>query len=175
MRTYLALSLALVAGASAQAQMVVDPGMSKAQVVAKLGKPLAERTHEGRTYLFYDNKMEKKVGMNDLVVLDGDKVVDAIFRAGDRRYSGTSSSPSAIPSEVAYYGVGKAPPPRKASPAPTSQNKQTTAPAAKAPPPPPRAAPAAKSTPANTKAAPTNTKAAPTTKKPDSATKKKTP
>src|SRR5262245_25620510 len=82
MRSYLALTLVLVAGASAQAQSVVDPGMNKAQVVAKLGKPLAERTHEGRTYLYYDNKMEKKVGMNDLVILDNDKVVDAIFRAG---------------------------------------------------------------------------------------------
>ena len=42
------------------------------------------------------NGCEKKCGMNDLVVLDSGKVVDAVFRSSDRKYTGTSSSPHMI-------------------------------------------------------------------------------
>lgn len=82
-------------------QVVIDPGMNRAQVIGKLGKPTAEKATGTSTYLFYRNGAEKRVGMNDLVVLENDKVVDAVFRAAARKYSGTSSSPNAIPAEVA--------------------------------------------------------------------------
>ena len=36
---------------------------------------------DGFTYLLYRNGCEKKCGMNDLVVLDSGKVVDAVFRS----------------------------------------------------------------------------------------------
>ena len=89
------LFVPLVAG-SVAAQHVVDPGMSKAQVVARLGKPVIERSAGTSTYLFYSNGMQRKVGMNDIVVLDSDKVVDAIFRSRARTYSGKSSSPASL-------------------------------------------------------------------------------
>jgi hypothetical protein len=131
--------LVLVAAAGPLgAQVVVDPGMSKAQVVAKLGAPLTERSVEGRTYLFYSNKIETRVGMHDLVVLDDDRVVDAIFRAEARRYTGRSSSPTAIPPVVAYWGEGRVPPARRAAPpaakaAPASPPAKRTAPPKAAP------------------------------------------
>jgi len=91
------LALTLAAPAQAQQQPVtsIDPGMTKAQVVERLGKPGIERTRGTFTYLFYSNGIERRVGMNDIVVLDGDKVIDAIFRSPRRSYSGTSSSPVA--------------------------------------------------------------------------------
>jgi hypothetical protein len=94
------LLLTAAAGA-ARAQAVVDPGMTKAQVVAKLGKPAVEKSTGTSTYLFYRNGMEKTVGMSDVVVIEADKVVDAVFRSSTRRYSGKSSSPSAVPADVA--------------------------------------------------------------------------
>ena len=117
MRTVTGLTLVLVAGtaacalvaARADAQMVVDPGMGKVAVLAKLGKPSAERTKDAFTYLFYTNGSERRVGMNDVVVLENDKVIDAVFRSGTRRYSGTSSSPTAIPAEDARKQGAMAP------------------------------------------------------------------
>jgi hypothetical protein len=87
-----------VAASSAlgQGPPTIDPGMTQAQVVAKLGEPLSTRTYDGHTYLLYKNGCERSCGMSDLVVLDSDKVVDAIFRSNARRYSGTSSSPRMI-------------------------------------------------------------------------------
>lgn len=79
----------------------VDPGMTKAQVVALFGKPASDRTRGEFTYLLFANGMEQQVGMSDLVVLQGDKVVDAVLRAPNRSYSGTSTSPRAISAEEA--------------------------------------------------------------------------
>jgi hypothetical protein len=39
--------------------------------------------------------------MDDVVILQKDSVVDAMFRSADRTYTGKSSSPRAIPAEVA--------------------------------------------------------------------------
>lgn len=83
------------------AQMSIDPGMSKAQVVERFGKPASERTRGEFTYLYYGNGMEKTVGMSDLVVLQADKVVDALLRSPRRAYTGSSSSPRAIPAKEA--------------------------------------------------------------------------
>lgn len=99
MRSSLMLALVLVSSplAAQQATKTVSPGMSKAQVVAALGEPATSRTASDFTYMFYHNTCGKRCGMNDLVVLQRDSVVDAIFRAPNRRYTGTSSSPVAIP------------------------------------------------------------------------------
>jgi hypothetical protein len=91
------LAVAIAASpALGQGPPTIDPGMTQAQVVAKLGEPLSTRTYDGHTYLLYKNGCERSCGMSDLVVLDSGKVVDAIFRSNARRYSGTSSSPRMI-------------------------------------------------------------------------------
>jgi hypothetical protein len=95
---------AVSTAAAAQTVPTIDPGMTRDQVVAKLGQPLSTRSYDGHTYLLYKNGCEKKCGMNDLVVLDSGKVVDAVFRSPARHYSGTSSSPKMIPAEVAKNG-----------------------------------------------------------------------
>jgi hypothetical protein len=102
MRTkLLLLSLAALTASPAAAQAVIDPGMTKAQVIAKLGPPAVVRTTDVATFLFYRNGSERRVGMNDVVILEDDKVVDAVLRSAARHYSGKSSSPAAIPPEVA--------------------------------------------------------------------------
>jgi hypothetical protein len=108
MRTLIAAFVA-IAGVSAparaqQAAATVDSGMTRAQVVATLGEPLSTRSYNGFTYLFYKNGCERKCGMNDLVVLDSGKVIDAVFRSPTRRYSGTSSSPRMISDTEAKRG-----------------------------------------------------------------------
>jgi hypothetical protein len=93
----LILALSFVA-ATARAQTgagTIDPGMTRAQVIERLGKPATIRTYQGSTYLMYSNKCGKKCGMQDIVILDHDVVVDAVFRSPDRHYTGTSSSPDA--------------------------------------------------------------------------------
>ena len=88
----------------------IDPGMSKAQVIALFGKPASDRARGDVTYLLFANGMEKEVGMSDLVVLEGDKVVDAVLRAPNRTFSGTSSSPRAIPATEAAKTKPPVPP-----------------------------------------------------------------
>jgi hypothetical protein len=107
MRILIALAAALFAApAAAQTPATIDPGMTRTQVVAKLGEPLSAREYQGHTYLLYKNGCEKKCGMNDLVVLDSGKVIDAVFRSRARLYSGTSSSPRMIPASDAKRGAG---------------------------------------------------------------------
>ena len=91
----LALLVPAVLGAQSRANSV-SPGMSRAKVVAALGTPSTERTVGEFKYLFYANSCGKRCGMNDLVILRRDSVVDAIFRSNTRHYTGTSSSPMAI-------------------------------------------------------------------------------
>jgi hypothetical protein len=74
----------------------IAPGMSRASVVAALGEPSTVRSAAEFTYLFYRNSCGKECGMNDLVILRGDSVVDAIFRSPSRHYTGKSSSPAPI-------------------------------------------------------------------------------
>ena len=88
--------VAAAAPLAAQSVAKVDPGMSKEQVVAALGQPVSVRSKDSFTYLLYRNGCEKTCGMNDLVVLDSGKVVDAVFRSSARQYTGTSSSPRRI-------------------------------------------------------------------------------
>src|SRR5579872_2748098 len=113
MRRVLMLCVAAVCSASAQSVKTVDPGMTKAQVIERLGPPLAMRSTGPSTYLFFGNGCERACGMNDLVMLRNDSVVDAIFRSPTHKYSGVSSSPTAIPKEQAARGTDAS-----ASPAP---------------------------------------------------------
>jgi hemoglobin len=86
------------------AQAVIDPGMPRAQVVARLGAPAVERSSGDASYLFYTNSCHRTCGMNDVVLLDRGIVVDAVFRSAARRYSGASSSPRAISANEARRG-----------------------------------------------------------------------
>jgi hypothetical protein len=112
MRRSAAFLLALIAPAVLGAQgrtSSVSPGMSRAKVVAALGTPSTERTVGEFKYLFYSNACGKRCGMNDLVILRRDSVVDAIFRSNVRHYTGTSSSPMAISEkDAAERGGAKA-------------------------------------------------------------------
>lgn len=92
-RTWLLMLALLVLPVAAAAQSV-DPGFTRAQVEARLGKPVAERLVGEFTYLFYNNGCEVACGQHDIVVLKGGKVSDAIFRGTARTYTGKSSSPS---------------------------------------------------------------------------------
>ena len=74
--------------------VTIDPGMTRAQVVERLGKPATERSSGGFTYMFYVNGCERTCGMNDLITLSADTVIDAIFRAKSREYTGRSTSPN---------------------------------------------------------------------------------
>jgi hypothetical protein len=106
-RTIVPIILVLAAAAGAQAQGAagsIDPGMSKEQVVERLGAPLVQRSSGSFTYLFYANGCERECGMNDLVILENDAVVDALFRSPVREYTGSSSSPRGVKPEKSSTG-----------------------------------------------------------------------
>ncbi|HXY31852.1 MAG TPA: outer membrane protein assembly factor BamE [Gemmatimonadaceae bacterium] len=151
-------SIAPVAGAQGSDQSI-DPGMSKKQVIEHLGQPATTRTYNGKTYMLYTNKC-KSCGMQDVVILENDAVVDAVFRDPNRHYTGNSSSPEALTASQAKTKVGPLtvsepaanPAPKSAPAAPTQAEKVTPAPppppapptaSAPAPLPPPAAAPPA--------------------------------
>ena len=71
----------------------VDPGMSREQVIALWGVPVAERTQNEWTYLYFRNGCEHSCGTFDMVMLQNGQVVDAVVRADGHGYSGQSSSP----------------------------------------------------------------------------------
>src|SRR5678815_3954393 len=85
-RTVRALGVAIALFAAAgrlaaqQEPRSIDPGMTRAQVVERLGRPKGERSAGEFTYLFYANGCLKKCGIDDVVTLQNDAVVDAIFR-----------------------------------------------------------------------------------------------
>src|SRR5437870_1035991 len=105
----IALLLALAAAPLvAQSTVSIDSGMTRDQVAGKLGQPYSVRTSGSRTYLFYHNGCEKTCGISDFVVLDGGKVIDAVFRAPRHAYSGKSSSPRMIsPAEARKAGPAR--------------------------------------------------------------------
>ena len=71
----------------------VTPGMSREEVIATWGPPVAERTAGGWTYLYYRNGCEVTCGTFDVVFLENGQVVDAIVRWPGHEYAGVSSSP----------------------------------------------------------------------------------
>jgi len=124
--TVLCISAISASAVGAQTASTIDPGMTREEVMAVIGQPVSTRSYQGFTYLLYKNGCEKKCGMNDLVVLDSGKVVDAVFRSKGRAYSGTSSSPKMISASEAKHGAANAAPlkveqveqvPKKPSPA----------------------------------------------------------
>ena len=110
MRAALAVLFLSASTLGAQKVATVDPGMSREEVVKALGQPLSSKSYDGHTYLLYRNGCEKKCGMNDLVVLDSGKVVDAVFRSANRKYSGESSSPHMISAADAKHGASNGQP-----------------------------------------------------------------
>jgi hypothetical protein len=94
-RWLIALSFVATSAAAQGTAGTVDPGMTRAQVIERLGKPATVRNYQGSTYLMYSNNCGKTCGMQDIVILDHDVVVDAVFRSPNRHYTGTSSSPEA--------------------------------------------------------------------------------
>lgn len=96
-----ALLCVIAAPSRAQAPKSIDPGMSEAKVVERIGQPDASRAAGDFKYLFYHNNCIKQCGMDDVVILQKDSVVDAMFRSAERTYTGKSSSPRSIPADVA--------------------------------------------------------------------------
>jgi hypothetical protein len=83
--------MAAAAPADAQGPTIIEPGMTQEQVVARLGHPVVERHDGAHTYLTFDNDCGKACGGDDLVILDNDAVVDAVFHTGRRQYAGVDS------------------------------------------------------------------------------------
>ena len=155
------LLLLVAAAGSASAQSSIDPGMTKDQVIAKLGKPASEHSSGTSTYLYYANGEEKKVGMSDMVALEDGKVVDAVFRSPNRKYSGKSSSPAPVPTDVAIAkGNGGTMPEKHSAPMKMPETAHK-APETKKPAPPAAKAPEAKRAAPTTAKAPETKKAAP--------------
>lgn len=71
----------------------IAPGMSQQDVAALWGPASAVRHAGAFTYLHYPNGCERSCGTDDVVILQNDKVVDAILRWAGHGYSGQSSSP----------------------------------------------------------------------------------
>jgi hypothetical protein len=89
------VTVMVVAAAPAAAQagpIMIEPGMTQDQVVARLGHPVVERHEGAHTYLTFDNDCGKSCGGDDLVILDNDAVVDAVFHTGRRQYAGVDSA-----------------------------------------------------------------------------------
>ncbi|HUO52629.1 MAG TPA: hypothetical protein VMT93_08925 [Gemmatimonadaceae bacterium] len=126
-----AAAVAVLAARPARAQgrdNTIDPGMSKAQVIEHLGQPVSVKTSDTLTFMFYANGCEKTCGMQDIVTLSRDKVVDAIFRDPKRHYTGESSSPNMVTAaEAIKQGKErKAGAPPAAAPAPAPAPKADT-------------------------------------------------
>jgi hypothetical protein len=91
----------------------ITPGMSRMQVAAVWGVPVAERTAGNWTYLYFRNGCEVSCGTFDVVFLQNDQVVDAIVRGPGHTYAGVSSSPASRRAEPTVPptapGTGAAP------------------------------------------------------------------
>ena len=103
----LTMIAALLAAPLAAGAQVIDPGMSREQVVERLGRPNGERETGAFTYLFFRNGCERTCGMSDLVILENGGVVDAIFRRAGRSFSGSSSSPAGTRPEPTNVMTGR--------------------------------------------------------------------
>jgi len=101
MKALLTLAIAAAAfGAVPALAQTIDPGMTREEVEGLLGKPVGVRSTGTHVYLFYRNGCEERCGMQDLVILESDGVVDAIFRNPNRKFSGASSSPNGVKAEA---------------------------------------------------------------------------
>lgn len=78
----------------------VNPGMTADNIIAVWGEPAHQITANNRSYLYYRNGCEISCGTFDVVLLEGNQVVDAIVRGAGHVYSGVSSSP---PERIAEF------------------------------------------------------------------------
>lgn len=72
----------------------INPGMSSAQVIETWGEPVAQRAHGNHNFMYFRNGCERRCGTFDLVIFEGDQVIDAVVRGFGHTYSGVSSSPA---------------------------------------------------------------------------------
>jgi hypothetical protein len=96
-------ALAALWVAAPAAAQTISPGMSTAQVRATLGAPFATRQTDGWTYLYYRNGCAPRCGSDDVVFVQGDRVVAAVFRGGQRRFAG----PAAAQALAGTSGAGR--------------------------------------------------------------------
>jgi hypothetical protein len=115
----LAALLGLVMARGAEAQSPVRPGMTAEQVTAAWGAPSATRTRGDYTYMSYPSSCMPACGTQDVVILQGGKVVDAIARSASHPYDGPSSVGSKAPGFTDTAGVTV-----PASPAPLPQGSK---------------------------------------------------
>ncbi len=83
----------------------VNPGMTRDEVVALWGVPIAERVRGGDGYLYFRNGCERSCGTFDAVFLENGQVVDAIVRGTGHTYTGNSSSPMGRKPEATLPGT----------------------------------------------------------------------
>ena len=119
--TMLLTSLLLTAAATVvQAQTPVRPGMTAEQVTAAWGAPTSTRTRGDFTYLNYPSSCMPACGTQDVVILQGGKVVDAIARSSNHLYDGPSSLTGKAPGFTDATGVttpaSPTPPPSAGTP-----------------------------------------------------------
>jgi hypothetical protein len=86
------LACAAAPAAAQDTTTAIRPGMTEADVRARWGEPLAVRRVNDWTYLFYAND-RRDYGYDDVVMLQGGQVMDAVLRAPEHVYLGRSSSP----------------------------------------------------------------------------------
>lgn len=97
--------LLLALSAEVSAQTAVRPGMTAEQVTAAWGAPTATRTRGDFTYLSYPSSCMPACGTQDVVILQGGKVVDAIARSSNHPYEGPSSLTGKAPGFTDSAGV----------------------------------------------------------------------
>ncbi|HLL81605.1 MAG TPA: outer membrane protein assembly factor BamE, partial [Longimicrobium sp.] len=74
------LAVALLAAASPAAAQTISPGMTTAQVRSLLGAPVTVRSVGEWSYLYYLNGCAVRCGSDDVVFIQNDRVVAAVFR-----------------------------------------------------------------------------------------------
>jgi hypothetical protein len=115
----LAACLVLGVTGTAAAQSPVRPGMTAEQVTAAWGAPSATRTRGDYTYMSYPSSCMPACGTQDVVILQGGKVVDAIARSANHPYDGPSSVGTKAPGFTDSAGTTT-----PASPAPLPQGSK---------------------------------------------------
>jgi len=86
------LAFAAAPVAAQDTTSAIRPGMTEAEVVARWGEPLAVRRVNDWTYMFFANG-QPEYRYDDVVMLQGGQVMDAVVRDPEHVYLGRSSSP----------------------------------------------------------------------------------
>lgn len=88
----LAAALLAASAGEAAAQRTIAPGMTTDQVRASFGAPAATRASGEWTYWYYHNGCPVRCGSDDVVFFREARVVAAVLRTGQRRFSGPTAS-----------------------------------------------------------------------------------